>query len=802
MSSESGRRRRYWLGGKREAAQDQFFVEALDPALWEPGDEHDWDTCWYTGMPAPSVFDQLAPGRTVNHIPGNNALTVKSLLYRTLRDARARWEAQSGIAEAGAGRLAFFPRTFVMPHDYHALQHEAARRPEQRWILKPKNAARGRDIQVLDDVARVPVGERWMVQEYVGNPHTLEGCKYALRLYALITSVEPLRVYLYREGSAKLASEPYEPDNIGNVFAHLTNPDVNARNAASAAPVRFLPLADYRERLRAQGHDDAALFARLHDLVTLVAIAAREAMRRRCQRVKADTRGCYELLGLDCLIDEDLNPWLMECNLSPSLDICAAPQDGGVYETRTKRQMVADLVAMLGLNDPEPAPAPVAASPDPEAELVRRDQAELARAGDFQRLYPTAEAARYLPCFPLPRLADVALADALAGAPVARPRVTPIGVSELISEGGLALYGEATGTLYRPNPTAAWIWLQATDGKDPDTVARELAAATGEAVDGEAPWSVRESVWTALADWAADGLLWQGEAGAPALLPPEPPPATAPVTLTVAAGARRIALREVPAPVAARLEPALAPLIATGGETPAVTLRVVETASGYAVSEDGVAQAEGLTLAEVVPTLCRLLLVRASGAEEALTVDTPLVMLEAAGAQPPAAMLVVGSGAAADEVARALAARIGLGAGRGLVWLPASGETRGVGLPLRAWADAPVGAAGRSLHRHQWSRQGAGLLHAADAAAIGPCTVAGVVLAGDEPGGDPGALLAPLLPGCRASRGGRLRRQDLDALAAWLRPLPLHAVGPADEAALDRLARALAAAPETAELPG
>ncbi|PWG63082.1 amylase [Sediminicurvatus halobius] len=795
-ASETGKRR-YWLAGKREESQDRFFVEALDPALWEAGDAQAWDACWYTGMPAPEVFEQLAPGKTVNHIPGNNALTVKSLLYRTLREARERWEGQGGIAGERAGRLAFFPRTFAMPGDYHALQHEAARRPDQRWILKPKNAARGRDIRVLDDVARVPTGERWMVQEYVGNPHTLEGCKYALRLYALITSVEPLRLYLYREGSAKLASEPYEPENIGNVFAHLTNPDVNARNVASPSPVRFLPLADYRARLRAEGHDDAALFERLHDLVTLTAIAAREAMRRRCRRVRADTRGCYELLGLDCLIDQDLNPWLMECNLSPSLDICAAPEDGGIYETRTKRQMVADLVAMLGLNDPGPPLPPLAEATDPEAELRRRDETELARAGDFQRLYPAGNAARYLPCFPLPRLADVALADARAGGPVARPQVTPRGVAEVVTERSLSLYGEGTGTLYRPNATAAWIWLQATAGKDPDTVARELAQATGTHAGERAPWAAREQVWTALADWAASGLLWQrtGDTAPVETAPDTAYPAAPPADAGVQVGERRILLQEVPAPVLPRLRQALGGRIVGAAPGADVHLRLAETRTGYTVSENGAAVAEGLTLATVVPQLCRLLLARAAAAPDELLLDAVLMALPMRRDDDPAAVMVLG---ARHGLADGLASVRSAPAGRGVRWAPEQGIVSGLGLPLRRPLDdggvLPAGA-----YWHEWGRAEGGQLLAADAGALVTGSVRELMLvdeaAAEATAADPGAVLAALLPGCVTAAGDRPTAAAVERLADWVMSRSLRVAAPAaaDEA-LARLLRAPAAA--------
>ena len=49
---------------------------------------------------------------------------------------------------------------------------------------------------------------------------------------------------------------------------------------------------------------------------------------------------CFELLGFDILIDNQLNPWLLEVNLSPSLG-CDSPLD-----QRIKGDLISDLMTM------------------------------------------------------------------------------------------------------------------------------------------------------------------------------------------------------------------------------------------------------------------------------------------------------------------------------------------------------------------------------------------------------------------------------------------------------------------------
>ena len=53
-----------------------------------------------------------------------------------------------------------------------------------------------------------------------------------MRMYVLVTSYHPLRVYLYNEGLARFATEEYsnDPNVLKNKFVHLTNFSINKRN--------------------------------------------------------------------------------------------------------------------------------------------------------------------------------------------------------------------------------------------------------------------------------------------------------------------------------------------------------------------------------------------------------------------------------------------------------------------------------------------------------------------------------------------------------------------------------------------
>jgi len=64
------------------------------------------------------------------------------------------------------------------------------------------------------------------------NPHIFNGYKYDLRVYVLVTSYDPLRVYIYNEGLVRFATELYtnDPKDLKTKFIHLTNFSVNKKS--------------------------------------------------------------------------------------------------------------------------------------------------------------------------------------------------------------------------------------------------------------------------------------------------------------------------------------------------------------------------------------------------------------------------------------------------------------------------------------------------------------------------------------------------------------------------------------------
>lgn len=93
------------------------------------------------------------------------------------------------------------------------------------------NSCQGRGIFIVDEISEVPIDEPLIASRYLASPLLINGLKFDIRLYVLLTCMDPWRVYIFNEGLVRFASEEYDATNIKtNKFAHLTNYSINKKN--------------------------------------------------------------------------------------------------------------------------------------------------------------------------------------------------------------------------------------------------------------------------------------------------------------------------------------------------------------------------------------------------------------------------------------------------------------------------------------------------------------------------------------------------------------------------------------------
>jgi tubulin polyglutamylase TTLL4 len=74
------------------------------------------------------------------------------------------------------------------------------------YIFKPTNSSCGRGIKVIGKKDNVKKRNGYLVSKYISNPHLLRGFKYDLRIYIVVTSYDPLKAYIFKDGLVRLAT--------------------------------------------------------------------------------------------------------------------------------------------------------------------------------------------------------------------------------------------------------------------------------------------------------------------------------------------------------------------------------------------------------------------------------------------------------------------------------------------------------------------------------------------------------------------------------------------------------------------
>lgn len=116
-------------------------------------------------------------------------------------------------AKHGGSHFNFLPKTYILPKEYELLKEEM-QKYQYTYIAKPHNSSQGKGITVTSSLevieAKLQRYSSLVVSHYIDNPLLINRLKFDLRIYVGITSINPLRIYVYEEGLARFATEVYD----------------------------------------------------------------------------------------------------------------------------------------------------------------------------------------------------------------------------------------------------------------------------------------------------------------------------------------------------------------------------------------------------------------------------------------------------------------------------------------------------------------------------------------------------------------------------------------------------------------
>ena len=173
----------------------------------------------------------------------------------------------------------------------------------------------------------------YVVQRYLPKPLLLNGLKFDLRLYVLLLGTEGFPAFLSKEGLARFCTERYQaPDDStrNKTKSFLTNYTLNKKSEGFVRSDEHDGGADGSKRSLASvmqelavdnGADVDALWSRIERMVEGTCGAMRHALEDSAESVGVSPETCFQVLGFDVILDENLDPHLLEVNAGPSFAI-------------------------------------------------------------------------------------------------------------------------------------------------------------------------------------------------------------------------------------------------------------------------------------------------------------------------------------------------------------------------------------------------------------------------------------------------------------------------------------------------
>ncbi|KAK1793947.1 hypothetical protein P4O66_010860 [Electrophorus voltai] len=229
---------------------------------------------------------------------------------------------------------------------YSDFQAYTKARKHKIYICKPESGCQGRGIFLTKTSKDIRPGEHMICQVYISRPLIIDGFKFDLRIYVLVTSCDPFRIFVYNEGLARFCTSQYsEPtsSNMDDICMHLTNYAINknsenfVRDDDTGSKRK---LSTFNKHLEAMHYDPERVWGDIEDVIIKTLISAHPVLKHNyhtCFPNHTAGSACFEILGFDVLLDHHLKPWLLEVNHSPSFTtdshLDREVKDGLLYDT-------------------------------------------------------------------------------------------------------------------------------------------------------------------------------------------------------------------------------------------------------------------------------------------------------------------------------------------------------------------------------------------------------------------------------------------------------------------------------------
>ena len=149
---------------------------------------------------SPNFEERIESWQKRDCMPGTVNLCRKDLLHKRMVHMEKRF---------GKENYNFWPQSFQLPEEFEQFKkHFSQLEKPVPFILKAASSSCGRNIKLITSLDQVDPDDPWIkekrpvCQRYLSDCLLIDGFKFTFRVYALVTEVDPLRLYIYPDGKS------------------------------------------------------------------------------------------------------------------------------------------------------------------------------------------------------------------------------------------------------------------------------------------------------------------------------------------------------------------------------------------------------------------------------------------------------------------------------------------------------------------------------------------------------------------------------------------------------------------------
>lgn len=288
----------------------------------------DWDLLWTLEYPFEDdeIF-HLDANQRINHWPGCGWLTSKVDLTDTVDSI-------------------YIPKAFRLPERKDEFLIYAKNHPQKRFLEK---SITNRGVSAKSPSEIDFTNSSIFVQEMVENPLLIEDRMFDFGVYVVITSIDPLRIYMWdMDILLRVCLKTYYPFNKENLDSYVIGDHFHSgwhfNSINKFTQQKFSLKMALNAHLQERGLHVSEIWEQIEDSIISTVLNQEERLINAAKNYNSK-RNFFELVRFDFMVDDLLNVHLLEVNMSPGL---FPRENTKIYHESMYEQLILDTLILVG----------------------------------------------------------------------------------------------------------------------------------------------------------------------------------------------------------------------------------------------------------------------------------------------------------------------------------------------------------------------------------------------------------------------------------------------------------------------